>query len=110
MSRAIHKALFHSAVRSTIAVSGLVALVGCDRPTAFEPRRELSAAAFPIIAGNWAATGTATLKTWFGSKTYTGSTTISIPTQSDRSFSDTVTVQVSCDCDSKSATVTGHEH
>ena len=107
MSRAIRQALFHSAVRSTIAVSGLVALVGCDRPTAFEPRRELSAAAFPSIAGNWAATGTATLKTWFGSKTYTCSATISIPTQSDSSFSGTVTVPASGDCDSKSGTVTG---
>ena len=93
--------------RHVSAVIGLVTLFACDRPAAFEPRGQLGATAFPSIVGTYAATGTATLKTWFGSKTYTCSATVAIPTQSDSTFSGTVTVPAGGDCDSQAGTVAG---
>ncbi|HEV8303485.1 MAG TPA: hypothetical protein VGQ25_00875 [Gemmatimonadales bacterium] len=87
-------------------VIGLIAVFGCDRPAAFEPR-PASTAAFPSIVGNYAATGTATVKTSFGSKTFACSATIDIPTQTDSTFAGTVTVLASGDCDSDSGTVAG---
>jgi len=87
-------------------VIGLLALLACDRPGIVEPRA-LVTATFPGVVGNYAATGTATLKTWLGSKTYSCSATIDIPTQSDSSFSGTITVLAAHDCDSQPGTVAG---
>jgi hypothetical protein len=99
-----------AAPRPALLAAALAVLSGCDRsplaPT--EPGAERpNAATFPSFVGNYAATGTATLRAWFGSKTYSCSATIAVPSQGDSTFSGTVTVLAGGDCSSNSGTVAG---
>ena len=90
-----------------IAVIGLGALCACDRPGPLEPLAGVSSASFPSVLGSWAATGTATLSTWFASDRYSCLATIDVPAQGDSTFSGAVTVLPAGDCGSESGTVAG---
>ena len=90
MSRSRSNAPFSGVAPPTVAIISLIALVGCDRPAPLGPQGPVTASYLSIV-GNYAATGTATVKTWFGSKTYSCSATIAVPTQADSTFTGTVT-------------------
>jgi disulfide bond formation protein DsbB len=106
VSRSRSNAPFSGVAPPTVAIISLIALVGCDRPAPLGPQGPVTASYLSIV-GNYAATGTATVKTWFGSKTYSCSATIAVPTQADSTFTGTVTVQGAGDCSSNSGTVAG---
>jgi hypothetical protein len=113
MSRLIDNVPLGSTVRLAIAVGGVLALSACDgdRAGVLDPRGrgsgQASVVTFPSIVGDYRGTAVAKLTASVGSKTYTCSATISIPTQADSNFSGTFTVQPAADCDPQSGTLSG---
>jgi hypothetical protein len=103
MSRSRSLTPFSGVAPPAVAIIGLIALAGCDRPAALGPHLPVTAA-YTSVVGTYAASGTATLKSWFGSKTYSCSATVDVPAQGDSTFSGTVKV---LDCSADAGTVAG---